>query len=125
MVCEWGMSDRIGPIAFGRPDEEVFLGREIVQNRHVSEETAELIDAEVRKIVESGKQRATDILTANRAALDSLAMALLERETLDEEAVAILISGNRLPEIPVQVVPAEVKEPAQEPSPSAGDSPAS
>jgi cell division protease FtsH len=125
MVCEWGMSDRIGPIAFGRPDEEVFLGREIVQNRHVSEETAELIDAEVRKIVETGKQRATDILTANRAALDSLAMALLERETLDEEDVTILISGNRLPELPAQAVPGEVSQPAQEPSPSAGDSPAS
>jgi cell division protease FtsH len=97
MVCEWGMSDRLGPIALGRPDEEIFLGREIVQNRHVSEETAEAIDAEVRNIIESSKERAHDTLTANRAALDSIAMALLERETLDENEVQLLVTGSPLP----------------------------
>jgi cell division protease FtsH len=97
MVCEWGMSDRLGPIALGRPDEEVFLGREIMQNRHVSEETSEAIDAEVRNIIESSKERAHDILTANRAALDSIAVGLLERETLDEHEVQLLATGSPLP----------------------------
>jgi cell division protease FtsH len=97
MVCEWGMSDRLGPIALGRPDEEIFLGREIVQNRHVSEDTAEAIDAEVRMIIESSKERAHDVLTANRAALDSIAMALLERETLDDREVDLLAAGSPLP----------------------------
>jgi cell division protease FtsH len=91
------MSDRLGPIALGRPDEEIFLGREIVQNRHVSEETSEAIDSEVRTFIESSKERALDILTANRAALDSIAMALLERETLDDREVLLLASGGPLP----------------------------
>ncbi|HET9887880.1 MAG TPA: AAA family ATPase, partial [bacterium] len=97
MVCEWGMSDRLGPIALGRPDEEIFLGREIVQNRHVSEETAEAIDAEVRSIIESAKERAHDILAARRAVLDSIAVGLLERETLDEHEVQLLANGSPLP----------------------------
>jgi cell division protease FtsH len=97
MVCEWGMSDRLGPIALGRPDEEVFLGREIVQNRHVSEETSEVIDQEVRTLVEAGKRRAHDVVSENRHILDSLAMALLERETIDEEEVRLLVAGNPLP----------------------------
>ncbi|NNE44111.1 MAG: hypothetical protein HKN12_07870, partial [Gemmatimonadetes bacterium] len=98
MVCEWGMSERLGPISFGRPDEEVFLGREIVQNRHTSEETAEVIDQEVRLLIEAGKKRAYDILSNERDILDSLAMALLERETIDDEEVALLVAGSPLPE---------------------------
>ena len=105
MVCEWGMSDRLGPIALGRGDEEVFLGREIIQNRHVSEETAEAIDAEVRNLVEAGRTRAHEILTKDRELLDSIAMALLERETLDEEEFALLVAGDPLP---------AVKPPAEE-----------
>jgi cell division protease FtsH len=97
MVCEWGMSERLGPIALGRQDEEVFLGREIMQTRHVSEETAEAIDEEIRVLVEGGKKRATDILTENRELLDSLAMALLERETLDDDEVQLLAQGSPLP----------------------------
>jgi cell division protease FtsH len=97
MVCEWGMSERLGPIALGRPDEEVFLGREIVQNRHVSEETSEVIDQEVRGLVEAGKRRAHEIVSEHREILHSLAMALLERETIDEEEVKLLVTGNPLP----------------------------
>jgi cell division protease FtsH len=97
MVCKWGMSDRLGPIALGRADEEVFLGREIVQQRHVSEETAEAIDEEVRDIVETGRKRAREILTEKRDILDSIAMALLERETLDESEFAMLAAGSKLP----------------------------
>jgi cell division protease FtsH len=97
MVCEWGMSERLGPIALGRQDEEVFLGREITQHRHISEETAEAIDEEIRALVETGKKRAHDLLAQNRDLLDSVAMALLERETLDDEEVQLLIQGSPLP----------------------------
>jgi cell division protease FtsH len=97
MVCEWGMSERLGPIALGRQDEEVFLGREIMQSRHISEETAEAIDEEIRALVEGGKKRAQEILSANRDVLDSLAVALLERETLDDEEVQLLMQGSPLP----------------------------
>jgi cell division protease FtsH len=114
MVCEWGMSERLGPIALGRPDEEIFLGREIVQNRHVSEETAEAIDGEVRSLVEGGRKKAHEVLAANRDVLDSLAMALLERETIDEDDVRLLLSGRPLPAIPV----ATEEKRTEEPSPS-------
>ncbi len=99
MVCEWGMTDRLGPIALGRGDEQVFLGREIVDQRHVSEETAEAIDEEVRGLVEQGRKTAREILSANRDVLDSLAMALLERETLDEEEVRLLVARSPLPNV--------------------------
>ena len=120
MVCEWGMSERLGPISLGAPSEEVFLGREITQRRHVSEETAEAIDEEVRGFVEAGKKRALEILTDNRDVLDSLAMALLERETLDDEEARLLAERSPLPE----VVPPreEVKEPEDSDSSSPSSS---
>ncbi|MGH2571668.1 MAG: ATP-dependent zinc metalloprotease FtsH, partial [bacterium] len=114
MVCEWGMSERLGPIALGRPEEEIFLGREIVQNRHVSDDTAEAIDSEVRSLVEGGRKRAHEVLAANRDVLDSLAMALLERETIDEDGVRLLISGSPLPALPA----ATEEKRTEEPSPS-------
>ncbi|MFN8178166.1 MAG: ATP-dependent zinc metalloprotease FtsH [bacterium] len=100
MVCEWGMSERLGPIALGRGDEQVFLGREIVEQRHVSEETAEAIDEEVRGLMEQSRRTAREFLTAQREVLDSVAMALLERETLDEEEVRLLMAGSPLPSLP-------------------------
>jgi cell division protease FtsH len=121
MVCEWGMSDRLGPIALGRPDEQVFLGREIVQNRHVSEETAEAIDDEVRSLVEGGRKTATELLTEHRAILDSLAMALLERETIDDEEVRLLIAGSPLPAPKPKSEETEVREPS--PSKPLGETP--
>jgi len=98
MVCEWGMSERLGPIALGRGEEQVFLGREIVERGHVSEETAEAIDEEVRGIVERGRETAHRVLTEHRDILDSLAMALLERETLDGDDVAALVRASSLPD---------------------------
>jgi cell division protease FtsH len=100
MVCEWGMSDRLGPIALGRGDEQVFLGREIVEQRHVSEETAEAIDEEVRGLVEQGRKTAREILSAHKDVLISLAVALLERETLDEEEVRLVVARSPLPAVP-------------------------
>ncbi|HMB69953.1 MAG TPA: cell division protein FtsH, partial [bacterium] len=91
------------------------LGREIMQSRHISEETAEAIDEEIRALVEGGKKRATDILTKNRDVLDSVAMALLERETLDDQEVQLLVQGSPLP------APRRPPEPAAEESGKAAE----
>jgi cell division protease FtsH len=83
MVCEWGMSKELGPLSFGRKDEQVFLGRDIMQHRDYSEHTAISIDKEVRGLVEDNYQRAKTILTEHLDLLNAIAQALLERETLD------------------------------------------
>jgi ATP-dependent metalloprotease FtsH len=97
MVCEWGMSEVIGPVAFSNRHEEVFLGREIVQPREYSEETARLIDAEVRRIVNEAMERAETLLRENLPALHRLAQALLEREVLDGNDVERILRGEELP----------------------------
>jgi cell division protease FtsH len=86
MVCEWGMSD-LGPLALGSKEEPVFLGRDFAQRSDYSEDTAIRIDHEVQRIVNDGYERATRILTENRAVLDRVARDLLERETLDGQEV--------------------------------------
>ncbi len=96
MVCEFGMSS-MGPITFGRKEEQIFLGREISQHRDFSEETARQIDAEVRRFVDEGYQSATSILSSHREALERIAQALLEREVLDANEVMMLIAGTELP----------------------------
>jgi cell division protease FtsH len=83
MVCEWGMSKELGPLNFGRKDEQVFLGRDIVQHRDYSEHTAISIDREVRALVEDNYQRAKTILSEHIDLLNRIAQALLEKETLD------------------------------------------
>jgi cell division protease FtsH len=83
MVCEWGMSKELGPLSFGRKDEQVFLGRDIVQHRDYSEHTAITIDQEVRGMVEENYQRAKTILTEHLDLLNRVAEMLLEKETLD------------------------------------------
>jgi len=83
MVCEWGMSKELGPLSFGRKEEQVFLGRDIVQHRDYSEHTAITIDKEVRGLVEENYQRAKTILSEHLDLLNAIAQALLERETLD------------------------------------------
>jgi cell division protease FtsH len=95
MVCEWGMSERLGPLQYGKHDEQVFLGREIAHQRDYSEATANLIDDEVRQIVETELNRARDLLNKNRDILDALALALLQDETLDAEQVDSIISRLR------------------------------
>src|SRR5213079_699433 len=82
MVCEWGMSD-LGPLTFGKKEEQIFLGREIAQHRDYSEDTAIHIDAEVRKIVTGAYETARNILLNNRDVLERIALALLDREVLD------------------------------------------
>lgn len=97
MVCEWGMSDRMGPIAFGKKQEEIFLGREISQHRDFSERTAQEIDTEVRRIVTDAERIADRILKENLDKLKTLADALLDREILDGEEIDILLKGGKLP----------------------------
>ncbi len=96
MVCEWGMSDVLGPLSFGKKEEAIFLGREISQHRDYSEQTAQTIDREVRDIVERNYQRARDILTQKLEILHSLAKALLEYETIDGEEVDRIVRGEKI-----------------------------
>ena len=97
MVCEWGMSERLGPLTFGKKNEEIFLGRDIATHRDFSEETAKLIDAEVRLIVEEAEERAKMILSENLDNLKILAEALLEREVIDGSEIEKLMKGEMLP----------------------------
>ncbi|HYT82865.1 MAG TPA: ATP-dependent zinc metalloprotease FtsH [Gemmatimonadales bacterium] len=97
MVTQFGMSDAIGPVAVGDREAEIFLGREILQRREVSEHTAELVDAEVKRILENAYEQAKGVLVKHRAVLDRLAAALLERETLDREEVELVAAGKALP----------------------------
>ena len=96
MVCEFGMSS-LGPIAFGKKEEQIFLGREISQHRDFSEETAMKIDAEVRRFVDDGYTSARSILENNRPVMEKIAMALLEREVVDGNEIQMLIEGKELP----------------------------
>jgi cell division protease FtsH len=96
MVCEYGMS-RLGPLTFGKKEEQIFLGREIAQHRDFSEETARQIDLEVRRLIDEAYQSAHTLVEANADAMHRLAAALLERETIDAEEVRLLIEGKELP----------------------------
>jgi cell division protease FtsH len=135
MVCEWGMSE-LGPLAFGKKDEAIFLGREIAQHRDFSEDTALQIDKQVKRIVNEAYEKAHSILETNRDTLDRIAQALLEREVLDANEVKLLMEGKPLPEKPrtpppPQAPPApstdpKVVRPELRPAPgfTRGDSPA-
>jgi cell division protease FtsH len=83
MVCEWGMSDKLGPMTFGKKEEQIFLGRDFTQLQDYSEHTAVEIDAEVRRIIQESYQQAKDLLAANVAVLHKIAEALLDKEVLD------------------------------------------
>ncbi len=97
MVCEWGMSDAIGPLAIGETGEEVFIGREWVQNKNFSEDTARVVDSEVKRIVNEARARCRKLLEDNIAMLHAIAGALLERETLSGEDIGMLMDGRELP----------------------------
>jgi cell division protease FtsH len=101
MVCEWGMSEKLGPLTFGRKEEEIFLGREIGSKRDFSEQVALEIDHEVRRLVTENYERAKRILTDNMTSLKALAEALLEKEVLDAlEIDQILIQGSSSQTVP-------------------------
>jgi cell division protease FtsH len=97
MVCEWGMSE-LGPLAFGKKEEAIFLGREIAQHRDFSEATAVDIDKEVKRIVNIAYESAKNIQNTHRDVLERIAQGLLEREVLDAVEVRLLIEGKPLPE---------------------------
>lgn len=99
MVCEWGMSDVLGPVRFNNQQDEVFLGREIAQSRDHSEETAQVIDSEVRRILSEASNKAENILKENLDLLHTAAKVLLERETLDSEELDKLSKGEELPPV--------------------------
>jgi cell division protease FtsH len=96
MVCEWGMSS-MGPLTFGKKEEQIFLGREIAQHRDYSEATAIRIDAEVSNLVKGAYEHAKQMITDNSEAMVRIAEALLEREVLDGEDVKALLEGRELP----------------------------
>jgi cell division protease FtsH len=97
MVCEWGMSERLGPVSYETPHENVFLGYEMSRAREFSEETAKAIDEEVRRLVEGAYGEARVLVEKNRAALESIRDALLEREVLTRDEVEKLMRGETLP----------------------------
>jgi cell division protease FtsH len=114
MVCEYGMS-RLGPLTFGKKEEQIFLGREIAQHRDYSEDTAIKIDGEVRSIINNGYTRARNILETYRDALERVAQALLDREVLDATELKLLIEGKPLPEKLPPPPPAAPPVPTKEP----------
>ncbi|MGH1340459.1 MAG: ATP-dependent zinc metalloprotease FtsH [Nannocystales bacterium] len=119
MVCEWGMSDALGPIAYGKNDSEPFLGRDIQKASNYSESTAQAIDTEVRRIVMDQYQRAKTILTTRSDALERLAKALIERESLGYEEVKAAIDGTPLP--PVDAPAPATRTATETPASSAED----
>ena len=118
MVCQYGMST-LGPLTFGRQEEQIFLGREISQHRDYSEETAESIDEEVRGFVMKGYERAKTILTEHKEALKRIAEALLERESLDAVEIQLLIDGEPLKEKVTPTTPSKDEDVKGEKAPSA------
>ncbi len=98
MVCEWGMSDKMGPLSFGEKEGEVFLGRDMGHMKNFSEQTAKEIDAEIRRIVTESYDRTHTIVAAHMEGLTRLAEALLEKETLDGVEVRALVNGEELPD---------------------------
>src|SRR6184192_1948300 len=106
MVTQFGMSDVVGPIAVGDREAEIFLGREVVQRREISDRTAEIVDTELKRILSEAYERTRTIVTDHRAALDRLASALLERETLDRDEVELVVAGRPLPPVVPPPAPA-------------------
>jgi cell division protease FtsH len=101
MVTQFGMSDAVGPVAVGDREQQIFLGREFAQHREISDSTAELVDGEVKRILDDAYQRARDILRGDMDTLHKMAEALLERETLDRDEVDLIARGQDLPPLPM------------------------
>jgi cell division protease FtsH len=101
MVCEWGMSDAIGPVMVANKQDEVFLGREIAQKSNVSEQTAQLVDEEVKSILVRSSDKAEQLLRENIDLLHRVSKVLLERETIDGEELDIIIRGEELPPLTI------------------------
>jgi cell division protease FtsH len=96
MVTEWGMSDKLGFLAYSADEQEVFLGRSVSQQKNMADATASIIDSEVRRIVDEAYDAATKILKKHNVELERLAQGLLEYETLDGEEIKIIVEGGTL-----------------------------
>jgi cell division protease FtsH len=99
MVCQFGMSDKLGPISYSDEEEHLFLGREIARTRTHSEETAKLIDNEIHRFIDMAHQRARDIISQNREKLEAVAQALLKYELISGEEVRMLLRGEKIDEL--------------------------
>ena len=99
MVCMWGMSEEFGPMSFGDNQEQVFLGKELIHNKDYGEETARLIDSEVRRFIDEAYQTATRLLKDNREDLEAITQALLDRETITGADIDLLMEGKELPPV--------------------------
>lgn len=104
MVCEWGMNEKLGPLSLADGDDEVFLGKGFARNSQVSEETAQAIDREIRRIVQEAETAAARILEENEDKLHALAQALLEYEVLDDAELDQILAGQPLKREPAQSV---------------------
>jgi cell division protease FtsH len=128
MVTKWGLSDRLGPLAYGEDEGEVFLGRQVTQTKHMSDETAHAIDEEVRRVIDTSYERAKTILTDNLDKLHAMAAALVKYETIDEPQITDIMEG-REPRPPVdwkdEDAPGkpDVGGPSPDPAADAGDRP--
>ena len=117
MVTEWGMSEKLGPLRYNENQQEVFLGHAITQRQNMSEDTAKLIDEEIRRIVTDGEKKSREVLFANRDKLESITQALMEFETISGEEVQALMRGEKI----VRAVDdEETKGPAGPAVPAAG-----
>ena len=114
MVCEWGMSDAMGPLTFGKKEEQIFLGREIAQHQDYSEDTAIRIDHEIKRFVTFNYERAKELLEKHRPALEKIAEELLVREVLDAEQVKSIVKGDALEAHKPAPTPAAVAEAARQ-----------
>ncbi len=130
MVTQFGMSDKIGMMAVGDREQEIFLGREFGQRREISERTAQLVDDEVKRFLDEAHENARKLLMEHRVLLDQIAAALLERETIDREDIDILATGGTLPPMsssapppPAPPQPARISEPAPQRKPILGAPP--
>ena len=110
MVCEWGMSEFMGPLTFGKKEEQIFLGREIAQHQDYSEDTAIRIDQELKRIVTTNYEKAKALLIQHKTALLQIADALLAREVLDADQVRRIAAGEPLDEPPAPVISTTISE---------------
>jgi cell division protease FtsH len=122
MVTVYGMSEKVGMMAVGDKEQEIFLGREFAQRREISERTAQMVDDEVKRLIDEAYARATGILSENRELLDRIAQALLDRETIDREDLDRLVKNQPLP--PRTLPPTEPAAAPANPTAKPGATPA-
>ena len=119
MVCEWGMSDVVGPMTIGEQGEEVFIGRDWGHARNYSEDTARIVDAEIKKLVETARESCHKLLQENINLLHALAKALLDRETITGDDIDLLVKGEPLP--PFDADGSAAKQEPAAPAPASAD----